>query len=97
MHITTYQKQLAINEELIKICREIEAENKTDDEWSEIESCDQFQSESYCGGYDGIEQEFTFSYFDKLGKEWWFQFSLPQVSEMLGGTLQYLDLNEPNR
>lgn len=95
MHIITNQKQLKVDEELLEICRQIETENRTDEEWIGYESSDQFQSSKFCGGYDAIEQEFTFSYYDEDGKEWWFQFSLYQVPQMLGGELQYLDLNEP--
>jgi hypothetical protein len=29
--------------------------------------------ENYCGGFEGIKDEFTFSYFDKNREEFWFQ------------------------
>lgn len=58
---------------------EIIRENKGDEEWSEISSSDWFQSENYCGGFDGIEMEFTFSFYHQDGTEYWFQFPLSVV------------------
>lgn len=95
MKIITDKNQLKIDDEFISICREIVSENKTDDEWSEIESSDMFQTKKYCGGYESAEQEFCFSYYDTKGKEWWFQVNLPDISEISKGELKYLDLNEP--
>lgn len=34
--------QLQVDNELKSICREIQSESKTDDEWAEIQSCDMF-------------------------------------------------------
>ena len=95
MKIVTDRPQLEIDGELVEICREIFAEGKTDDEWSEIESCDMFQSSHYCGGYDGVEQEFSFSYFEISEKEWWFQLPLADVKKVIEGELKYIDLSEP--
>ncbi len=89
-------KQLEIDSELISLCRKIEAEEKSDREWSEVESCDMFQTEKYCGGYDAIEQGFWFSYYDKSGKEWWFEITTEAIAQIIAGKLQYLDLYEPN-
>lgn len=90
-------KQLEIDNDLISLCKEIDAEGKTDDEWSEVESCDMFQSEKYCGGYDAIEQGFWFSYYDPSGKEWWFEITTASIPKIISGTLQYLDLHEPSK
>jgi hypothetical protein len=51
----------AIDDELRNICREIQRDNRTVAEWTEIESCDWFQTAHYCGGFDATEMEFTFS------------------------------------
>ncbi len=55
-----------------------------------------FQTESYCGGFDADEREFTFSYYDTNSKEWWFQLSLETIEIILNGTLESIDLKEPN-
>ena len=89
-------KQLTIDEDLKGICRSIISENKTDDQWTEIESDDMFQVGPYSGGYSGIEQEFWFSYYDSENKEWWFGFNLIDAKRIESGELQYLDLIEPN-
>lgn len=89
-------KQLRIDHELTGICKEIIEYNKTDSEWNEIESSDLFQTEKYCGGYDGIEQSFCFSYFENK-KEYWFCFQLNQVSNIIFGKLQFLDLQLAER
>lgn len=88
--------QLEIDDEFISICRQIKSEGKSNEEWSAIESSDMFQSAQYCGGYEGIEEEFCFSYFGKSGKEWWFQLSLLDIESVIDGKLRYLDLNEPS-
>jgi len=89
-------KQLRVDEDLKQICRLIIAENKTDDQWSKIESDDMFQTGPYCGGYSGIEQEFWFSYYDSEKKEWWLGFNIIDAKRIEAGELQYLDLIEPN-
>jgi len=94
MKIRTH-KQLRVDDELRGICRSILIEEKTDDDWSQIESDDMFQVGSYVGGYSAIEQEFWFSYYDTENKEWWFGFSLYDASRIADGELQYLDLLEP--
>ena len=88
--------QLHIDPELISICIEIEKENKSDVEWSEVESSGMFQSDKYCGGYDSIEQSFWFSYYDQNKKEWWFEINTADLKKIISGQLQYLDLYEPN-
>ncbi len=95
MKILRDRDQLTVDEELVEICRRITSEGKTEDEWAEIESCDMFQSEHYCGGYDAIEQLFCFSYYSSSGKEWWFHFTLDEASHVVNGPLKYLDIYEP--
>ena len=45
-----------IKDSLKEICQEIIKENKTMEQWSEIEPSDMFQNEDYNGGYDAIEE-----------------------------------------
>ncbi|MDP6555956.1 MAG: hypothetical protein QGG71_14900 [Pirellulaceae bacterium] len=67
-----------IDDEFRSICQEIVAEDKTEDEWAEIESCDMFQTQKYCGGFEADEEEFCFSAY-LTDREYWFQLSLEQV------------------
>lgn len=83
----------AIDELLISIFEEIMIENKTEAEWAEIESCDMFQNESYSGGYDADEQAFCFSHYSK-GTEYWFQLTLSEIEEAVGGNLLEIELKE---
>ena len=97
MEIHQNQPQLRIDDELINLCKMIKSENKTLEEWLQIESDDMFQSINYCGGFDGIEQEFCFSYYSGEGKEWWFQFSLFDIEEIISGKILYLYMREAQK
>lgn len=79
--------KINIDKEFKNICEEIIKENKTEAEWGEIESCDMFQSEHYCGGYEALEQEFCFSYYDKNNKEYWFQLPLAEILKIARGEI----------
>lgn len=67
---------IPIEDELIDICEEIIEQNKSEQQWAEIESGDMFQSAMFCGGFDADENKFCFSYFSSTGSEYWFQFGL---------------------
>jgi len=72
---------LKFEEEFYEICKEIIAENKSIEEWAEIESDDQFQSAIYEGGFDATEMAFCFSvYIEK--QEYWFQLPLTQILQL---------------
>lgn len=79
---------IKVDNEFRKICETIVAENKTNEEWSDIESCDMFQSDHYCGGYESIEKEFCFSYYDENNKEYWFQLSLNEIHRITRGKIK---------
>ncbi|CAN0197937.1 unnamed protein product [Discosporangium mesarthrocarpum] len=83
-----------IEPELLEICKEILIEDKTLAEWSEIECGDWFQTENYIGGFEAEEQEFTFSYYDEEGKEFWFQINMEQVTGITNGQIKEIDLSE---
>jgi hypothetical protein len=76
--------KVPINEELRRVARSIIQENKSLDEWAEVESDDMFQEGNYSGGFDADEAEFCFSYFGPDG-EIWFQMSLAQIEELASG------------
>ncbi len=77
---------ISIEEELTGICKDILAENNSEQQWAEIESGDMFQTTMFCGGYDADENEFCFSYFSSDGNEYWFQISLSDVSDIASGS-----------
>jgi hypothetical protein len=77
--------QIPITDELRDICRSIEAEQKSDDEWSLEESDDMIQGVTFEGGYDAIERAFCFSFYDEAGDEFWFQITLQEVHEIAAG------------
>ena len=89
-------KQLQADDTLRSICQDIIAQNKTDAEWAEIESDDMYQDGPYVGGYNAIEQEFWFSFFEG-GKEYWFGFGLPIAEKIATGKEYWLDLIDPDK
>ncbi len=89
LNVSKHTMLIPITEELQNICKKISDENLSVEEWCSIESDDMFQSESFIGGFDGTEKEFTFSYFDD--REFWFQFSLVQANEISKGAILPLE------
>jgi hypothetical protein len=83
-----------IDSEFILICQEILKENLDLKKWNLIESCDQFQTEKYCGGFDGTENEFTFSYFNKNKEEFWFQISLSDIDKINKGIIKEVEIRK---
>lgn len=77
--------KLIVDKELLGIFEEILNRNLTLTEWSEIENCDEFQTDNYCGGFDATENEFCFSYYDKNKAEYWFQSSLMDIKDIVNG------------
>ena len=71
-----------VSADLLTIFRKIVEENKSNDEWAEVESDDMFQTVHYSGGFDATEMAFCFSHFDPNGGEFWFQLSLDEVSSV---------------
>ncbi|MCV6629882.1 MAG: hypothetical protein OIF50_08490 [Flavobacteriaceae bacterium] len=85
-----------IKDSLKEICEEIIKENKTIEQWSEIESSDMFQNEDYNGGFDAIEEEFCFSLYE-ANKEYWFQFSLEDATKIASGELALIMVREADK
>ena len=83
-----------IDTEFISICQNILNKNLTLNEWNLTESCDQFQSKKYFGGFDGTENEFTFSYYNKGGKEFWFQLPLSDVDKVISKIITEVEIRE---
>lgn len=85
--------ELTIMEEFQDICTQIVTENKSEQEWSEIESTDMFQTRSFLGGFDATDQVFSFSYFDEQKKEFWFYLTLEEVEEVAKGLKHSIQLH----
>lgn len=77
--------RIPLVDDLVAICEEIVAAGKPLESWAAEESDDQFQKPQFCGGFDAIEGEFTFSYYAPHGVEYWFQLSLEQVRQIAQG------------
>ena len=75
--------KIDVDKEFYEVCRKIIDENKSIEEWRQIESSDMFQTKNYCGGYDATEDAFCFSYFDQNGVEFWFQLTLKDIEEII--------------
>ena len=82
---------LPIPNDLVLVCQQIIRENKSDDQWSEIESGDMFQQGSIHGGYEALERAFCFSYYAPTGEELWFQITLPEVEQIVNGQKQSVE------
>jgi hypothetical protein len=76
---------ILVTQEFVGICSKIVAERRTDDEWSQIESDDMFQSDSFVGGFDATEMAFCFSYYDPSGHEYWFQLTTGEIEDVAAG------------
>jgi hypothetical protein len=83
--------QIKVDEELRGILRQLAASNRSEDEWSLIESDDMFQSEHFVGGFDATERAFCFSFFSESDGEYWFQFPLSVISPAIDGRITYFE------
>lgn len=83
-----------IDTEFILICQQILKENLDLNDWNLIESSDQFQTEKYCGGFEGTENEFTFSYYDEKGAEFWFQLPLSDIEKVEKGMITEVEMRK---
>lgn len=81
--------KIKIDREFREICDKIISRNLNENEWAEIESSGEFQTKSYCGGFDATEREFCFSFYDK-NQEYWFQLSLNEIKRIKDGDKEYL-------
>lgn len=84
--------ELQIPGELSEILREIVREQRTEAQWAEIESDDMFQSPSFCGGFESLENAFCFSFYNEERKEFWFQLTLDEIQRAVNGELIIIEL-----
>lgn len=92
---TVNRRQIRADDILRKIWQDIVSQEKTDEQWPKIESDDRYQESPYIGGYNAIEQEFWFSFYEGQ-KEYWFGFSLSIACRIANGDECWLDLIEPD-
>lgn len=76
---------IAIDPELRAHLESIATSGWDDAQWAEREADDWFQSANYRGGYDADDGCFWFSYYAPDRQEYWFSFSLADVSDALSG------------
>jgi hypothetical protein len=81
--------------QLAAICREIAARQLSFDQWTAVESSDEFQAGRLVGGFDATEGVFTFSFFDATGSEWWFDLSLEDALAAAAGKSVTFELRKP--
>lgn len=62
-----------------------------DEESSYNAAEDWFQTETVTGGYNKLEEFFTFSYYPPEGGELWFALTLAEVGEVAAGTRIVVD------
>lgn len=86
--------QLTPDAEFVEICRSIVACGRTEAEWCEQESGDEFQTPLFSGGYEAIESAFCFSYYDASGGEWWFQVTLEEAQRIAAGERPVIELRQ---
>lgn len=84
---------VSVNENFKRICIDIVAQDRNDDEWALVQSDDMFQLEEFEGGYEALERAFCFSYYAADSKEYWFQLTLPEIKEVADGKRSILEVN----
>jgi hypothetical protein len=78
------------------LCAQIVAEQKTPEQWAEIESDDMFRTPSFAGGFEAIEMAFCFSYYDSDRREFWFQLTLEEIQDIAAGRKKEIDVRDPD-
>lgn len=82
---------LKLDDEFIQIARIISSESLSEEDWKKIDASDLFQTDHYCGGFDSLENAFTFSLY-KNDQEYWFQLTLKQIQEICDGSLKNVNM-----
>ncbi len=87
--------KIKVDEEFRQICKEIIGYERTEEEWSDYDISDMFQTKNYCGGFESLENEFTFSYFG-LDREYWFQLALDEIKSICNGEIMEIEMRLPD-
>jgi hypothetical protein len=88
--------RLPVDDDLGAIVAEIVNVDRTQAEWTAIESDDMFQRGPYAGGYDADERAFVFSCCEDRGERW-FQFTLDEARAIVSGRQRSLSARPANR
>lgn len=78
-----------------KIASLILLEDKTLEQWAEIEADDMFQEGNYVGGFDATEMEFCFSVYIN-DQEFWFQIPIEKIKLIESGEIREVEVVEKN-
>ena len=85
--------EVKFTNEFKQICKEILDFGYSPEKWELVESCDMFQTDNYCGGFDATEKEFCFSYYSSRGEEYWFQIDLESVENVVFGAIKTIKMD----
>lgn len=86
--------RIKIDDELKAIAQKILNMDRTEEEWTEDESWDHFQSETICGGYDACERMFTFGRYRDGNEIYTVQFTYDDVPLITRGIMQAIEAQE---
>lgn len=96
VRIEQNQRVLQLTPEFVAICQSILDRQLDEEEWARVESDDEFQSERFVGGFDATEMAFSFSSYDSVGGESWFQLNLSQIAQVVHGDLTTVSSRRPD-
>jgi len=83
--------RVKIDPELIRVCQQIQAMDRSEEEWTECESVDMFQTDSLCGGFDACDRLFTFGRYEDGEEVYAIQISLDQVPLITRGIMRAVE------
>mgnify|MGYP001585004497 FL=1 len=76
---------IKITEELKVICRSIQKERKSLDEWRQASDTERYLSEHFIGGFDAELDLFSFLYYDRDENEFRFRLRMDEVELIVQG------------
>jgi hypothetical protein len=89
----TDRKQIEVTDELKNICSDILKLDENGRNWSNNHSLNEFKSDNFSGGWDIIEQEFSFYYYEnKL--EYLFGLTIDEIRNIVDGKQTWIILND---
>lgn len=86
--------QYLVDHNFKQLCQGIIDENRSIEQWAEVESDDMFQEGDISGGFDATEMEFCFSVHIN-DKEYWFQISLNKLPLIVSGEIDKIEITYP--
>lgn len=83
--------QIELGEKFLDICKEIIAEDLTEDEWAGRASSDYFYEMPFCGGFEKEANAFIFGFYDANDDLYSFKLALSQIPEIVSGKIQSVE------